>query len=278
VGLRGFGSGGTVTDARKRLEETRASLAASETLLARVPTDRDEIAAREHAGEITAEQSAQEFENVDVIQKRHRSEVGRLSRICQLIEGEIAKIENDAALAAHAEAVDQVRAAQATALAASTIVGKQAAQLIASIEKLERARASAEAAVAVADELYVESADELPVVDEPGWVDDGDVEHLFEFLKAGPLQPIASGVAASERAARQRKADDDQMILQAINGLAGLSGLGDPRTELERGLPPRLHEEGWARALKVNAQRRAESDARKQHDRERELAPQRVLP
>jgi hypothetical protein len=245
-----------VPDLRKRLGDVEGSLANSRTILARTASDRDEIAAREHRGEITAEESTKQFAAVNEAERVHLSEVERLSRICSLIEREIAELENEAALAAHADAVDALESAQAAVVAASAIVAKQAAQLGSSVEKLERARVAAEAAATAADELYVDGAGELPVVDEGDWLGGDELAELVRVLTAGPVQPAAAHAAHSAAQAAAMARSDRETIELTVNGI--LHGSMTPEADIER-LPERLRQPARDRIKSVSERRLRES-------------------
>jgi hypothetical protein len=272
----GQGTAAKLAERRRQLDSQEKSLATSRTILATVEADRDEIAAREHRGEISAEKSSEEFAAIEERERVHLSEVDRLTRMCQLLEDEIEQLERVEKVVEFEAAGDRARNARAAAVAVSAIFAKHISGAVATAPKLERARASADHFAAQAAALHPDGPDayEAALLDEPDWADVAELEQLLQLMEAGPLQPATTGAASAMRAAKAQASSDNAMIRAAIDGLAGLAGLADPRTELERILPERLHERAWARAQQVNADRRRISEERVA--RERAQAPQRV--
>jgi hypothetical protein len=262
--------------ANKRLDERRRSLAQSETIIASVEADRDAIAAREHAGELTAKQAADAFVEVDQKERRHHSELGRLTRAVSLSETEIEGLERDGELDAYEDAADRAKDARKVVVAASATVAKHLTSLVGATSRLESARESADQFAATAAGLHPDGqlAGSVALVDEPDWPAKAEIKKTVDVVLAGPMRPAANGAASAERAAKDRERDDAAQIRACIDGLPGLINPSFIEQEINR-LPERLRATAWERARKANADARKVSEKRDAQERARQ--PERVL-
>jgi hypothetical protein len=262
--------------ARKRLDETQAKRTRSQTILDHLDADLAEIATREHAGELTAEQAEAALAEIAEKERWHVAEVAHLERIGALLETEIGGIERAGQFAAFDEEAERAKNTRAAAVSASGGFAKTLKALVAQATKLEQLREAANVAAARAEELHPDgaSAAGLPFVDEPEWIAKTELKQLVEVLNAGPVRPVASGAATAERVARDRKRQDNELIAQCVAGLGGLLRPDMIPAEIDR-LPEHLRERAWERARKLNDDARRASDERRAAEQARR--PQRVL-
>lgn len=210
-----------LADAEKRLAELTAKRDHSQAILAGADGERDAIAAAEHAGEITSEQAAKQFADLNERDRRHRDEVARLDRLVQLAEGEIAGLHRRAADEAYGAALAALREEQAACGEKAARFASGLKSSLANLQRLDQARAAVAEARARALELQPEGADDPEHADELDFIAAADREQLAAGIVAGPAQPVKTGAARSEQASRDRERNTEQTISRAVAEILG---------------------------------------------------------
>jgi len=273
-----FGAGveAKLRAARARHDEKNAALDRSKTILERLPADRDAIALRAGAGELTDAQVEKALDELGDTERRQADLVAHTVRTIAMIEREIAELQRAGELETFGELAERAAETRKAAVAASTGFDKQQRTMIGLAAKLEQARQVADAAAVAAEQAHPDgpSGADLPLADEPTWPTKRELDPLIALMRSGPRQPIASGAAASEQAAKARERQDNELVNQCVNGLGGLLRPDMIAAEIGR-LPERLQPVAWERARAKNDDARRVSDERKAAEQAKR--PQRVL-
>lgn len=189
-------------------------------IVARCEAELEALATREAAGEITSAEV--ETQLVEIAERSRRARLGaeQRRRVAASLEADAVRDRAAAAVAEYERALAEARDVAEAAQARSKKVAGSVATLAREVAALERARQRAKESFEAARALTPEDV-EFPIdpgafgdFDELPWA--GDVDQLLQFLASGPARPYAEAVAAGDRAATKREADDRRAIEDAV--------------------------------------------------------------
>jgi hypothetical protein len=258
MGLARKGTGALLDEARKRADEIEQQIALSRSVLDGLGAERDQVAARELAGELTADGSKRAFDELAAKEKRHRADLQRLPRLHAGLQDEIGRLEERLRHERHAEAAAVRVAAEQDAAAQADQLTRSMRATLNHGRKLERLRATVADVAAEECELRPDDVDAPASVDEP-WLTLDEAAELLALLKAGPRAPVANAARESERAEREAKRSREAEISWAVNQCREL-----PLSAVLPRVPEALREEVEERVGEM----RAEASAARERDRE----------